>query len=335
MQNHRAKQQYPMSGSESAEGLTRRKYAGSLRDLGDREWFAAVGESPQRWYVPLGTTELKQAELTAHEIKADFAAQGWSRLANRIPREFVFAVYWLEAPLAVTYVTLFTLPRTRSGTADLEPTAAARRRIAVIEADDILRGALIHWLGGIPGCTCVGWQSTAAWLRHSRHRPDADLLLVPRMEASVVADQLRRQRGGAELPLVLGHGIFPTSDDIFAAVSGVESGYFLRRRMLPSLFEPLDGGRNEDRTEPAVGSRGVRRYFQNLFAPDAAEDSDFGGLTRRERQILTCIQRGLRDKEIAATLQISPLTVHTHLKHVFNKLGVHTRTEAVVKFLEK
>jgi DNA-binding CsgD family transcriptional regulator len=43
----------------------------------------------------------------------------------------------------------------------------------------------------------------------------------------------------------------------------------------------------------------------------------------------------LHDKEIAAELGISPLTVHTHLKHIFEKLGAHTRTEAVVKYLEK
>jgi DNA-binding NarL/FixJ family response regulator len=58
-------------------------------------------------------------------------------------------------------------------------------------------------------------------------------------------------------------------------------------------------------------------------------------LTQRKRQILTCLQRGLHDKEIAAELGISPLTVHTHLKHIFEKLGAHTRTEAVVKYLEK
>ena len=40
-------------------------------------------------------------------------------------------------------------------------------------------------------------------------------------------------------------------------------------------------------------------------------------------------------KEIAVELGISPLTVHTHLKHIFEKLGAHTRTEAVVKYLEK
>ena len=50
-------QQYPKSGSERPLGLTRRKHGMGLRDLGDREWFAPVGDPSQRWFVPLGTAD--------------------------------------------------------------------------------------------------------------------------------------------------------------------------------------------------------------------------------------------------------------------------------------
>jgi len=335
METRPSDQQYPKSGSERPLGLTRRKYGLGLRDLGDREWFAPLGDPLQRWFIPLGTADEIKAVRVAEEIKGDLAAQGWIRVAARVPREFALAVFWLESPMAVTYVTLFTLPRPRPAAVLPAAPQRPRLRIALIEPDPVLRASLVHWLTLIPGCSCVAWESEAAWFQQPRRRPEADLLLVNRLGASFVAGRFRPSRHTPELPLVFGYGTYPTSDDIFAAVSGVEAGYFLRRRQLPSLMEPLAPAFQDGSLQPDGIGRVLRRYFQNLFTLDAGQDSAVGGLTSRERQILACIQRGLRDKEIATTLGISPLTVHTHLKHIFHKLGAHTRTEAVVKFLEK
>lgn len=328
-----AEQQYPKSGSERPLGLTRRKYAAGLRDLGDGEWFAPMGEPPQRWYIPLGTANEAKAVHVATEIKRDLASQGWNRLSARIPYEFALGIFWLESPMAVTYVTLFTLPKARATTS---PAASPHRlRLAVIEPDPQMRATLVQWLGQIPGCTCIGWESELTWFNQPRRRAEVDLLLVNRLSAPFVAGRFTSGRASAEAPPVFGYGIYPTSDDIFAAVSGVEAGYFLRRRTLSALMEPLSASFSDGVLKADTVGRSLRRYFQNLFTLSVTAEASIGGLTNRERQILACIQRGLRDKEIATTLGISPLTVHTHLKHIFHKLGAHTRTEAVVKFLEK
>lgn len=328
-----SEQQYPKSGSERPPGLTRRKYAAGLRDLGDGEWFAPMGEPPQRWYIPLGTANEAKAVQAAAEIKRDLAAQGWNRLSARIPYEFALGIFWLESPMAVTYVTLFTMPKARSKPSPSD--SAHRLRLAVIEPDPGMRATLVHWLGQIPGCSCLGWESELPWFNQPRRRAEVDLLLVNRLSAPFVAGKFKAGRTSAETPPVFGYGIYPTSDDIFAAVSGVEAGYFLRRRTLASLMEPLNASFTEGVLQADTVARTLRRYFQNLFTPSVTAETNIGGLTNRERQILACIQRGLRDKAIATTLGISPLTVHTHLKHIFHKLGAHTRTEAVVKFLEK
>ena len=57
------------------------------------------------------------------------------------------------------------------------------------------------------------------------------------------------------------------------------------------------------------------------------------GLTRREAEILSLVARGKTNKEVAADLHISPLTVRKHLEHVYKKLGVGSRTEAAVLVL--
>jgi DNA-binding CsgD family transcriptional regulator len=58
-------------------------------------------------------------------------------------------------------------------------------------------------------------------------------------------------------------------------------------------------------------------------------------LTRRERQILTMLADGRRDKEIATRLSISPLTVRSHVRNVMEKLEAETRTEAVASALRQ
>jgi DNA-binding NarL/FixJ family response regulator len=243
------------------------------------------------------------------------------------------AISWLETPMAWTYVSLFTLPKSTSPLVNHR--AGNRLRLALIEPDSVFRAALIHWLGRIPGATCVGWATEELWFSQPTRRSELDVLLVNRYAPAFVAGRFKPSRADPALgPLVFGYGIYPTSDDIFASVSGVEAGYFLRRRTLSALLEPLSAAFTSGQLDAAEVPRTLRRYFQNLFTVES-ETATAGGLTTRERQILACIQRGLRDKEIATSLGISPLTVHTHLKHVFHKLGAHTRTEAVVKFLEK
>ncbi len=326
-------QQSPKSGSMSDPSLTRRRHGIGLRDLGETEWFAHLGPSDNRWYVPLGTADPTEAVRNARSTSAELLLKGWDRAGTSIPREFTLAIAWLEAPLAWTYVSLFTLPK-HSATGSL-PVASNRTQIAVVEPDPVFRNAICHWLGRIPGVSCQGWAAEPPHLSPVRRRPDFDILLINRLMPSFMTGRLQSGKGSvAGNLLVFGYGIYPTSDDVFAAVSGVDAGYYLRRRTLSTVLEPLEAAFSGGQLASAEVPRSLRRYFQNVFNADT-EGSNAGGLTIRERQILACIQRGLRDKEIATSLGISPLTVHTHLKHVFHKLGAHTRTEAVVKYLEK
>lgn len=57
------------------------------------------------------------------------------------------------------------------------------------------------------------------------------------------------------------------------------------------------------------------------------------GLSTREVEVMECLVRGCANKEIAAALDVSPSTVDTHLRRLFAKLGVHSRTSAVVAYL--
>lgn len=69
--------------------------------------------------------------------------------------------------------------------------------------------------------------------------------------------------------------------------------------------------------------------------PSGPSSLETAGLTPREHEVLALLSKGELAKEIASSLGISIWTVHGHVKNIFEKLGVHTRTEAVVKYLQK
>jgi LuxR family transcriptional regulator, maltose regulon positive regulatory protein len=59
------------------------------------------------------------------------------------------------------------------------------------------------------------------------------------------------------------------------------------------------------------------------------------GLSRREREVLSALQRGMSNKEIGLALCVSPRTVQKHLQHIYQSLGVQTRAEAIVRMHQR
>jgi len=80
----------------------------------------------------------------------------------------------------------------------------------------------------------------------------------------------------------------------------------------------------------------VKLFFRGLLRPRANAHTDaLAKLTKRENEVLLLLSKGGVDKEIASAMGISLWTVHGHIKKIFERLGVRTRTEAVVRYLEK
>jgi DNA-binding NarL/FixJ family response regulator len=123
--------------------------------------------------------------------------------------------------------------------------------------------------------------------------------------------------------------MYEDTDLIFKSLTAGASGYLLKRtppaRLLDAIMEVQHGG------APMSGkiARVVVQYFQQLKGPDPTTET----LTRRERELLDLLAKGHRYKEIAETLGISFDTVRAHLRNIYDKLQVRSRTEAVVKYL--
>jgi DNA-binding NarL/FixJ family response regulator len=123
--------------------------------------------------------------------------------------------------------------------------------------------------------------------------------------------------------------VFEDSDKVFKALEAGACGYLVKRMPPQDLLEALrqvqSGG------APMTGR--VARMVVQSFQRMGASKKDTENLTPRELEILELLAKGDLCKEIADKLGLSLRTVHTHLKNIYEKLHVRSRTQAVLKYI--
>jgi len=124
--------------------------------------------------------------------------------------------------------------------------------------------------------------------------------------------------------------VYEDDENIFESLKAGASGYLLKKtapsKILESITEVYNGG-------SPMSSQIARKVIGSFQQKDSIEESQV--LTQREKEILKLLARGLRYKEIAAELSISIDTVRTHTRHIYEKLQVQSRIEAINKVLGK
>jgi len=125
--------------------------------------------------------------------------------------------------------------------------------------------------------------------------------------------------------------IYEEDEKIFEALNAGASGYVLKKtapdKLLDAIKELYEGGAPMS----SQIARKVVATFQNKMHAPVSNDS-LGVLSKREKEILDLLSKGLLYKEIADRLFISPQTVRKHVYHIYEKLHVGNRIEAVNKF---
>ena len=319
--------------------LIHRKYLDWIRPDTNREFAARIDYKGAYSYFPLGTEHEDQAAEQARLRFRDVKTHGWRHVSAVYPREFTMSIFWLSNPVVCTYATMLTMPEGLGSppTSALVPRANARS-VALVESEASVASALRHWLDRQQGFQCHIVYADCRSLLDQVVRDRPDLLLInrslPEFSSTEFQAQLRTKVG--QLP-VFGYGIYEDSDQIFIRLTGVEAGYLFRRRAPLQLMEPLfEVWGRQLFTQRTVTER-VRSYFQGVLGVLCAPEQQLeqAGLTTREQEVLSLLSKGHVDKEIAEILRISAWTVHNHLRHIYDKLQVRTRTEAVVKYLHK
>jgi DNA-binding NarL/FixJ family response regulator len=123
--------------------------------------------------------------------------------------------------------------------------------------------------------------------------------------------------------------VYEDTERIFKALRAGACGYLLKRCTSKELVSAI----REVRQGGAPMSREIARKVILSFQEPVATTAEVEGLSPREREILELLAAGLPNKQIAARVGLTDGTVRWHLRHVYHKLHVRSRTEAALKFL--
>lgn len=203
-------------------------------------------------------------------------------------------------------------------------------RIAIIEDERDIRESLAALISGTPGFSCVAKYGMAETALANIERENPDLILtdlgLPGM--SGVEGIARIREIFPDTPILV-LTVYDNDDKIFAALCNGATGYLLKNttpaRLLESLQDAANGG---SPMSPAIASRVIK-----LFREFRPSESAAYRLTPQETQLLKLLVEGHHKKTAAREMNISVHTVSFHLKNIYEKLQVHSKTEAVAKAL--
>ncbi len=208
------------------------------------------------------------------------------------------------------------------------PGATRVLRVALVDDARPLREALRQLLDGTPGFRCVGaFASAEEALRADRAlAPEVILLdvdLPGRSGPDSVADLLARFPGALILMLT----VFDEHDRIFTSLANGACGYLLKRtppaRLLEAIEEAYQGG---SPMSPEI-ARQVIRVLQRHPVPTL----DGARLTPQQLRLLACLADGHSYQAAARELGVSVNTVREHVRAIYDKLHVHSKSAAVSK----
>lgn len=202
-------------------------------------------------------------------------------------------------------------------------------KIAIVEDNSGVRESLAVLINGTTGFRCSGAYANAeSALKHlPLDWPDIILMDInlPQMSGIDCVAKVKAMKSSVHVVMLTVH---VDSELIFKSLKAGAGGYLIKQtspvEILEALEDVLRGGAPMTNTI----ARKVVLFFQEKPGTD-----ETASLTKRELEILTHLAKGYQYKEIAELLAINMLTVRTHIHHIYEKLHVRSRTEAVVKFL--
>jgi DNA-binding NarL/FixJ family response regulator len=203
-------------------------------------------------------------------------------------------------------------------------------KVAIVDDDEGIRGSLAALIRRGTAFRLTGeYPDAESALREiPSHPPDVVLMDInlPGIKGVECVRQLKAQLPGVQFLMLT---VYEDSDSLFNSLKAGASGYLLKRtassRLLEAIRDVHSGG-------APMTPQLARRVVQFFSAP-AKKVSPVAALTPGEREFLEQLANGYAYKEIADRMNISIDTVRSYVRTVYEKLHVHSRTEAVVKYL--
>jgi DNA-binding NarL/FixJ family response regulator len=206
-------------------------------------------------------------------------------------------------------------------------------KVAVFEDNIQLLESLRQLIDIAPELACVGAFPDAKQLERKIERSEPDVVVMDiDMPAVNGIDAVKIITQKFPHVRVLMQTVFDDNDKIFAAICAGASGYILKKsspgKIIDAIYETHKGGAP---MTPSIAEK-VLKMFRIQTQETLVEKID---LSEREKEVLALLVKGKSYKMIAADCFISIDTVSTHIKNIYEKLHVHSKSEAVVKAINQ
>lgn len=201
--------------------------------------------------------------------------------------------------------------------------------VSIVEDDAPARRILVDWINQAKGFRCINEHGTAesAIAQLPKEKPEIVLadINLPGMNGIECVRQLKLLIPETQFVMLT---VYEDADHIFNALAAGATGYLLKRTtregLLAALADVHAGG-------SPMSSHVARKVVQSYHS-QAGTSSEMSKLSPREREVLELLARGFAFKEVSDALGISITTVGTHIRHIYEKLHVHSRAQAVATY---
>ena len=208
-------------------------------------------------------------------------------------------------------------------------------RVALFEDNKLVRNALEAILNGTQGLTCCGaFPDANRWdIEINRSKPDVVLMDIEMPGMSGIEATRNICDKYPEVRILI-QTVFHDQDKIFQALCAGASGYILKNdppaKLIEGIYDVYNGGAP---LSPMVAKK-MLGFFSNQNVILVSPGNTNYLLSDREKELLQMIVKGDNYKIIAEKAFISYETVRTHVKHIYKKLHVTSRSEAVMKAIQ-
>jgi DNA-binding NarL/FixJ family response regulator len=202
--------------------------------------------------------------------------------------------------------------------------------VSIVDDEKKLCKSIATFLNSSTGFRCLSMYGSAeAALQHLPvDKPDVALMDInmPGMDG---IECVRRLKISAPQIQIMMLTVYEDAEQIFKALAAGATGYLLKRLEPEELLQAI---RDLHAGGSPMSNSIARKVVASFQAAQLAGERQ-NSLSQREQSVLDCLAKGLAYKQIADQLGISINTIRTHLRHIYEKLHVQSRTEAVAKYL--
>jgi DNA-binding NarL/FixJ family response regulator len=205
-------------------------------------------------------------------------------------------------------------------------------KVSVVEDDVKVRSSLARMLDSTSGFSCASQHPSAEYALTELPiiRPDVVLMDInlPGMNGVECVRRLKEVLSGTQVVMLT---VYENTNIIFNALAAGACGYLLKQSSPDQILQAIRDVHAGGSPMTSHIARKVVASFQNITSPK----NDYEKLSLREQQVLDHLSQAYTYTEIAEALNIRYHTVHTHIRHIYEKLHVRSRTEAVTIHLKQ